>query len=274
MFWGKRVTITVSNQISAHSHSMYEVVVCHSSTGKHEIDGKMYDFKPGRTFFLPKMVSHKAIGTSDKPAEIAFVCFDLHTDIEHFSPAIRTIISDLTKNRHYASEEPNESGEKNMEISVELQREINNHSHLSQNIAGAIISQLILNHAKSISFNPVSRKDDDSAKFADLCAWISSGANAGLSLDDAAKRVGMSRSLFTRQFRKRTGMSLVEYVISIKTGRAIKLVSSTSKSIYEIAAECGFNNIGYFYRMFHRHTNSTPLKLRTYVTKTGRMPLN
>jgi len=274
MFWGKRVRITESNQISAHSHSMYEVVVCHSSTGRHEIDGKIYDFMPGRTFFLPKIVSHKAIGTSDKPAEIAFACFDLHTDIEHFSPAIRTIISDLTKNRHYASDERNESGEKNMELSIELQLEINNHSHLSQNISGAILSQLILNHARSLFFDPDPGKDDNSAKIADLCAWISSDVNAGLSLDDAAKRVGMSRSLFTKQFRKRTGMSLVEYIISIKTGKAIKLLSSTNKPIYEIATECGFSNIGYFYRMFHRHTNSTPLKLRTYVMKTGRVPLN
>jgi quercetin dioxygenase-like cupin family protein len=63
MFWGARVKITESNIIDSHSHRMSEIVVCLSDTGTHYIDGKKYNFKYGRTFFLPELVQHQAYGT-------------------------------------------------------------------------------------------------------------------------------------------------------------------------------------------------------------------
>lgn len=272
MFWGNITKITESNMINPHYHRMVEIVVCLSNTGKHDIDGRMYNFKRGRTFFLPGSVPHQAIGNLGKPAEIAFVCFDLHTDTEHLNPVIRNIIQDLQDNRQYASQNDKEN-DSNVALISRIFDEINSHTPLNQAMIGALLSQLIINHSRSVAAVIEPEQKNSSGKIADLCSWITANFSAELSLDEAARHTGMSRSLFSRNFRKHTGMSLVEFIVSVRISNAIKMLTSTDAPIDEIARECGFNNLGYFYRMFQRHTNSTPRKLRTFVIETGKLPL-
>jgi AraC-like DNA-binding protein len=272
MFWGDKAKITESNIISSHKHRMSEIVVCMSNTGHHDIAGEMFAFKRGRTFFLPELIPHQAIGSKDEPAEIAFICFDLHTDIEHLTPAVHKIIKDLNKNRQYASLNT-ESSEHNLELTEKIFKEISSHAPLNQAMTGALLSQLIINHSRSLTSIVEPEQNNYSAKIANLCSWISENYNSELSLDEAARHTGMSRSLLSRNFRQQTGMSLVEFIVSVRISNAIKLLTSTDKPINDIALECGFNNLGYFYRMFQRHTNATPRKLRTFVIETGRVPL-
>lgn len=272
MFWGNKTKITESNIMPPHHHRMSEIVVCISDTGKHDIDGRMYNFQKGRTFFLPGFVPHQAVGTKEDPAEISFVCFDLYTDTEHFTPVIRNIIRELQENRQYASVN-NKTNEQNIELIDQIFTEIGSHSLLNQTMAGTLISQLIINHSRSFSSITEFEQDNHSAKIANLCSWISANFKTELTLNEAARITGMSRSLFTRNFRKHSGMSLVEFIISVRISNAIKMLTSTDNPIDDIARECGFSNLGYFYRMFKKHTNSTPRKLRTYVIETGKMPL-
>lgn len=272
MFWGNKVTITESNIMPPHRHRMSEIVVSMSNSGKHEIDGRILNLKQGQTLFLPDSIPHQAIGSKDNPAKIAFICFDLHTDIEHFTPVIRNIIGQLQENRQYASVN-NVSNAHSIELMNSIFDEINSHSPLNQTMAGALLSQLIINHSRSFSSVAEPENDPHSAKIANLCSWISANIASELSLDEAARRTGMSRSLFVRKFRKHSGMSLVEFMVSVRISNAIKILTCTDKPIDEIARECGFNNLGYFYRTFQKHTNSTPRKLRTFVIETGRMPL-
>ena len=273
MFWGSNAKITESNIMPPHRHRMSEIVVCLSDTGNHKIENRIYNLKRGRTFFLPESVPHQAIGSKENPAEIAFVCFDLHTDIEHFTPILHNILKELQENRQFASLN-NESNEQNVKLISRIFDEIDSHTPLNQTMAGALLSQLTINHSRS--FSSVSKPEEQgthSAKIANLCSWISANYKLELSLNEAARRTGMSRSLFARNFRKHSGMSLVEFIVSVRISNAIKLLTSTNKAVDDIATECGFNNLGYFYRMFQRHTNSTPRKLRTYVIETGKIPL-
>lgn len=272
MFWGNRVKITESNMIRTHHHRMTEMVVCLSDTGKHDIGGRTYSFKKGRTFFLPESVPHLAKGSKKEPAEISFICFELHTDIEHFTPVIRNIIKEMHGNKQYASVS-NESNKKNLELVKQIFQEINTPSPLNQTMVGALVSQLIINHSRSFANVAEPEQETYSAKIANLCSWITANFAIDLSLDEAARRTGMSRSLFSRNFRNHTGMSLVDFITSVRISNAIRLLTSTEAPIEDIAMDCGFRNLGYFYRMFQRHTNSTPRKLRTFVIETGQFPL-
>jgi AraC-like DNA-binding protein len=274
MFWGNTTKITKSNIIATHHHQMNELVVCLSDTGQHTIAGKNYKFSKGRTFFLPATVPHQAIGSTEMPAELAFICFDLHTDITNITPALRTMIVDIIKHKQYASLPcSNESANQNIKLARQIQQELDHHSPLSQTMAGTLLAQLLINHSRSFAVNNEIETSDYSAKLTSLCNWLNANPQAELSLDAAAEKTGMSRSLFARNFRRQTGMSLVEYILSVRTGQAIKLLTRTNQPIHAIATACGFSNLGYFYRVFKKHTNSTPRKLRLYVAETGNMPL-
>lgn len=69
---------------------------------------------------------------------------------------------------------------------------------------------------------------------------IESGLDAPLDLTVLAQTAGMSNYHFARAFKHTTGRSPHEYVMARRLERAAALISGTSRSVTEIALECGF----------------------------------
>lgn len=49
---------------------------------------------------------------------------------------------------------------------------------------------------------------------------------------------------------------------SIRVHRAAERLAFSSDPVIEIAAECGYQSLSHFYRVFARHTGVTPLEYR------------
>ena len=111
----------------------------------------------------------------------------------------------------------------------------------------------------------------------DPSGYMSNGLNRALAFIDAnlvesfnegdlAEIVGISRSTFSRSFRKHTGMSLVRYVNRLRIGLACQmLVSDHGESITDICFDCGFNNLSNFNRQFAAQKGMPPSKFRTHM---------
>jgi len=50
--------------------------------------------------------------------------------------------------------------------------------------------------------------------------------------------------------------------LNARISDAARKLSSTSMPIKDIASECGFADLGHFYRVFEKHFKSTPLSYR------------
>lgn len=66
----------------------------------------------------------------------------------------------------------------------------------------------------------------------------------------------------SREIKKATGLSLKAYLIDLKIKTAASMLSSTDKSITQIALECGFSDAAYFTKIFKRYKNHTPKEYR------------
>ncbi|MFC2567792.1 MAG: helix-turn-helix domain-containing protein, partial [Haemophilus parainfluenzae] len=75
-----------------------------------------------------------------------------------------------------------------------------------------------------------------------LLAYLNENLTALHSTDSLAERLSMSRSTFTRHFRKATGMSLNQWLIEARLQRARELLESTDLSITDIAEQSGFHS--------------------------------
>lgn len=75
-----------------------------------------------------------------------------------------------------------------------------------------------------------------------LLAFLLENLTASHSIDELAARISMSRSTFTRHFRKATGMSLNQWLIEARLQKARDLLESTDLAITDIAHQTGFNS--------------------------------
>jgi AraC-like DNA-binding protein len=83
-----------------------------------------------------------------------------------------------------------------------------------------------------------------------------------IQLPDVATIAGMSTNRFSRFFIKNTGRSFTDYVVSLRIGRACRLLSASHEPITEICYEVGYTNLSNFNRSFLRHVGKSPSAYR------------
>ncbi|MCD8355963.1 MAG: AraC family transcriptional regulator [Clostridia bacterium] len=79
-----------------------------------------------------------------------------------------------------------------------------------------------------------------------------------ISLDDIAGAANISKSAALRCFRIGVQMSPVGYLNDYRLNRAKELLVSSHHTVSEVALAVGFDNVGYFDRVFKRAFNLTP----------------
>ena len=83
-----------------------------------------------------------------------------------------------------------------------------------------------------------------------------------ISVNDIANAMNTSYRTLARKFNEETGMSVSEKLTEIRLGNAKKMLISTDKPIYKIAAECGYENEFYFSKAFKQREKITPSRYR------------
>ena len=78
------------------------------------------------------------------------------------------------------------------------------------------------------------------------------------SLDEAARRIGVSRRGLTSHFRGITGQSRQAWIRRLRIDHARRLLLDTERSIDAVAFECGFNDLSHFYRSFKMEAGKSP----------------
>ncbi|WP_052500805.1 helix-turn-helix transcriptional regulator [Jannaschia aquimarina] len=84
------------------------------------------------------------------------------------------------------------------------------------------------------------------------------------------KAAGRSHEHVCRQTRRHLGLSPTQYVNRIRIQHAAMLLAGTDRPLLEIAADCGFENLSYFHRLFRQQYGTTP---GSYRHRHGREPL-
>jgi AraC-like DNA-binding protein len=83
-----------------------------------------------------------------------------------------------------------------------------------------------------------------------------------LSLEETARKCGMSVSCFQRSFKQEIGITFNKYVNLLRISKARRLLHENSKSMSEIAFACGYTNQYHFTRTFRRLMNMPPRSFR------------
>ena len=92
--------------------------------------------------------------------------------------------------------------------------------------------------------------------------YIGEHYSSPIRLSELAELVNMNEQYFCRYFKKNIGKTITEYINVIRVEKAATALAETEDKIIDIAAACGFDNIGYFIRRFKKEKGMTPSEYR------------
>ena len=82
--------------------------------------------------------------------------------------------------------------------------------------------------------------------------------DSDLNVDKMCAEAGMSRPQLYRKLKSLTGLSINQFIRSIRLKRAAQILSQDASSIKEVMFQVGFSNSSYFTRAFKEEFNCTP----------------
>lgn len=80
----------------------------------------------------------------------------------------------------------------------------------------------------------------------------------GLTLEDLAKKLHLSKNYLCSLFKEETGFTFCQYLNTLKTNKAKKLLTEDKKTLEYISYECGFSSQAHFTMTFKKYTGKTP----------------
>lgn len=103
-----------------------------------------------------------------------------------------------------------------------------------------------------VSADPIAQAQD----------YIEAHYGSVITLENLARTVGMSRSLFAQRFKQQTGQTMGEYLTACRLRKARDLLEQSEWTVSAISEFVGFRSQNYFYDLFRRHEQCSPLQFR------------
>lgn len=104
--------------------------------------------------------------------------------------------------------------------------------------------------------------DNTEIRFKKSLKYINENFNRDISVENLAKIEKTCVSRYRDVFLKQIGISPKQYIIQQRITHACNLLSTSKQSVEEIAANCGYPDVRYFYRVFKGIVGITPNNYR------------
>ncbi len=261
-----------------HAHKYIEMVYVVSGSATHEIQGESYTAGRGDLFIINMGTSH--VFRLDPESTEPFVAYDLMFTPEFFDQSVTGYhaLEDLTSSfMFYSLFHKRKDFLPYLSVSgssYTMFGELFNKMYLEHKgqergyieIIRAYLLQLLVTMFR---MNEASEKSKGSSKNQQAVNYITEYINRNyhshISVQELADKVYMNRDYLGRVFREQTGMTIGGMIQKVRIERVCHLLSSTERTIVDIAAACGFDDMKFFYGVFKKQMGVLPGDYRKHT---------
>ncbi len=256
-----------------HRHSAVEMVLALGGTVRHVVNGVEFDARGGDVFVLHPNMSHELRGRRAFD-EVKICCVP---------GAFETLIPDLAGTMGFKAlfVPPGEGGghipwlrlpleefAQCRRVALEMLSEYAEKRFGWKAAMHAGMCMLLVTLLRGYQRGEVGARPS-LGRLHEAISFMESNFRRQVTLDELARRAGMSRSQFVRVFRASNGTSPVDYLIDLRLDAAQRMMLASARSISEIALDCGFADSNYFSRQFKRRLGMSPKDYRSGRERSG-----
>ncbi|MBW8351306.1 AraC family transcriptional regulator [Bacillus sp. IITD106] len=251
----------------------FEVIIGTNKTLYIEQNGIKYEVNPGDVLVILPHAEHKGYALGEENLSFYwfhFYCPEHYEIVDEATMKKEISIKSLIEKEHESESfiylpifySPNSIERINIMFSQLLHIYQSNYY---TNHSGHYMASLILIELTEQAINQHSTGDKN---LNSLLEWTRIHALENITVSSIAKKFSYNREYLSRYFKKKTGMTLIEYIHHIKISKAKDYLTRTNKSIKEIAYGVGFQDEKYFMKLFKKYERMTPTEYRTSYFRT------
>lgn len=251
------------NTFAEHSHDFYHVVYYTKGNGWYSRDGRFFETSPGSCVLIHPGQKHDFISRRETA---------VYSEITFSYEADNGAICKLPFDRILSCIKGTEI---HLPDTILLPKEfhIMFHGYLIQitdylNSSGLqylYYAHWALEHIYNFLIEHYCEKKNEEiidSRLTRIRLWIEENYQENVSMDDLAKKAGLSKGYFFRAFRGAFGVSPLAYQQKLRIKAAKTLLKTTTLQCQEIANRIGFNDVYFFHRIFKKNTQYTPNQYR------------
>lgn len=244
-----------------HYHNLFEVSIVTSGEGYYFVEGKAIKVSKGSIVAFNGLVPHAWIADEDNPPrQMSFNFYPTLLLGEELEKEENSYIKEYLSHSNYIHLH-GEEAKKSFEIFESIYEEYNNKEQNYQlMIKQYILMFFIYNMRKEKSTYEKSKKRTSNLEIETAIKYMKNNFHLNITLEEVAKHVYMHPNYFSALFKKKSGISFVDYINILKIAMSTELMQSTDLTIQEIAYQCGFTSLSNFYRVFKAIHNISPAK--------------
>ncbi|WP_026784083.1 AraC family transcriptional regulator [Pleomorphomonas koreensis] len=243
-----------------HGHDVYEFVAVLMAGGALSTRDGNWPLRTGDTLLVPPGREHRFSVVAGETIRVRLVCFTLSDANAFLSPQL---IGRLPATGGRLTQAGHADPAALLTLAASLREGLDDVAALGD---WATLGLLLARHVERSALVPAGAYD---GRLAALVAWLDEHLDEAVTLEAAASRFGMSRSLLSREFRRHTGLSFVGHCNRRRLERAAGLMASGDASVAEAAFAAGFANLSHFHRQFKSVYGLTPAAFRRKIRDDG-----
>ena len=128
----------------------------------------------------------------------------------------------------------------------------------------AVAAILVKHFSKPLAVEETRLQRSDMTRLEPVLEYVQLHHGEEISLDEAAKAMGLNKEYFCRLFKKNMGVSFLQYVYQIRTTAVCRELETTDDTIGEIAERHGFRDPKMLNQYFREIYGCTPSEKRRF----------
>lgn len=263
---------TPGGRTQYHTHDYIELAYIVDGRFRQKIMDKEILFQKGELCLIDKNCPHQDF-LEDNNSTILFIglahkFFDEvmveNIGEEKLLSFLRTALmrqKDISQYLHFKPKNPEDK--KLEELLLQLLAEMNHHDAASRYICKGLVIR-ILNYISTMYDFLLSSEQKKKMNWLiheEIIRYIEENY-ARITIKDLTARFHFNEDYYNRLIKEMTGMTYHKYVQEIRLKNAQRLLKTTDMTVEEVADLVGYQNKGYFYKIFTEKYDVTPAKFR------------
>jgi len=240
-----------------HDHDFHELFWVEESEGIHQINGRPVPLRSGDLILVRAPDSH-AFSTGGRSEPLRIVNFAFHTRVwthlrkRYFNGASIFFSASSLAARSYTLDE--------YQLAALRQAASLLRSGLRDRLQTESFLLNVLALLKADRFNAELKAAPTWVR--EACTAISTDRRFAGGMPALSKLAGRSPEHVAREFRRHLNRTPTDIINDARMSYAADRLATSEEDIVTIALDCGLENLGHFYRLFHTRFGSTPRAYR------------